>query len=122
MSGVPDSYLVWLAVAASAAFVGSAWQCVIAAISGVESMESFLADHNRLVREEKRRVLAPIPWWRLPTRRREVKRILAESQVVLTHAEKRLSRAYDRQAGAWACVIVGTLIATVIAWMQVFAG
>jgi hypothetical protein len=118
----PSGELVWLAFAATVACVGSVWQCVIAAISGVESMESFLGDHNRLVHEEQQRAVASIPRWRLRLRRREAKRIVAESRVVLTDDERRLSRAYDRQAGAWSCVIVGTFIAAVLAWIQVFGG
>jgi hypothetical protein len=122
MSELASGELMWLAVAATAASVGAVWQCVLAAISGVDSMESFLGHHNRLIREEQQRALASIPRWRLWQRRRKAKRIVAESQVVLTDDEKRLGRAYDRQAGAWSWVIVGTLIAAVVAWIQVFGG
>lgn len=113
---------MWLAVAATAALVGATWQCILAAISGVESMEAFLGDHNRLIREEQQRALASIPRWRLARRRREAGRIVAESQVVLAENERRLGRAYDRQAGAWGCVLVGALVAAVVAWIQVFGG
>jgi hypothetical protein len=34
----------------------------------------------------------------------------------------RLVRAYDRQAGAWACVIICTFMAAVVAWLQAFSG
>jgi hypothetical protein len=63
--------------------------------------ESFLGDHNRLIREERQRALASISKWRIRLRRREAKRTVAKSLVVLTVAEERLSRAYVRQAGTY---------------------
>lgn len=110
-----------LAIAATSALVGSVWQCVLAVLNGVESMEDFLGAHNRLIRDERNRLLATIPSWRLLRRRRASRLVLAEAKLVLTRDELKRNNAYDRQAWAWSCVITGALIASIVSWVQVAA-
>lgn len=112
------SPIFWLAVASTLAFVGAVWQCVLALLGGIESMEDFLGDQNRIVREEKTRLLAHVPRWRLFKRRRTVHEILADADLVLSEDERKRSRAYDRQGWAWSWVITGALIASIVSWIQ----
>lgn len=115
----PLAPVFWLAIASTLAFVGAIWQCVLAIVTAVESMEDFLGEHNRLVKEEKTRALARVPRWRLFRRRKAIRSVLEDAQLVLTGSEKKRSQAYDRQAWAWSWVINGALIAAIVSWVQV---
>lgn len=112
------SPIFWLAVASTFALVGAVWQCILALLTGIESMEDFLGDQNRIVREERIRLLAHVPRWRLFKRRRIVREILADAELVLSQDERKRSRSYDRQAWAWSWVITGALIASIVSWIQ----
>lgn len=110
----------WYAVAATAALVGAAWQCLQALLGGIKSMDSFLGAHNELLRDERARIRSKIPAWRIRRGRAAVREMERGARQVLTSNELELSNAYDRQAGPWSWVLVGALIAAVASWVQTF--
>ncbi len=109
---------LWLAVAASAGFVGAVWQAATGILMHIDSMQGFLGDHNRLVREEAERIRARIPRWRVIARRRAQKQLQLDSNIVLSQPEQLLLHRYDQQTWGWSLVIVGAAIACVVAWMD----
>lgn len=104
---------ILLVLSALFALAGTLWQCGLAVLNGIESMEGFIGDHNRLRREEARRVREEIPVWCLLRRRRALLDLSRELEIVLTDDEQRTSRAYDRQAWGWSFLVVGSMLAVV---------
>lgn len=93
--------------------IGTLSQMVLALQNGIRSLESFQADVNRVVQEERDRRYQQIPRWRLGKRRKVLKELIKESGDLLTREEKWASTSFDRQANGWAFLVVGSLIALV---------
>jgi hypothetical protein len=118
VSAVQDGNL-WLAVASTLALVGVIWQLALALKDGVDSMESFLAAKNTLMREERARIRDSVPRWRVRKRRQMLKAVEGNARQVLTIQELNIERRFDRQSYAWALVSSGALVATIGSWLLV---
>jgi len=108
----------WVPVATTLGLIGAIWQTVSAAISSVDSMSSFLGAQNLIQKEEQARIYRDVPAWRILRRRRLVKGSRLEAGGLLTPAEDRISRQFDREAMGWSFVIVATLILSSSAWYE----
>lgn len=98
-------------VAALLTLVGTVWQTGIAVAAGLESLQGFQGDFNRLVKEETRRAYASIPRWNVFHRRRAAKEIINSTGTALTADEIALVRRYDRQAYGWSFLVIGASVA-----------
>jgi hypothetical protein len=112
---------IWIALAATTVLAGSIWQAALEIGRHLRAM-SFLGAHNSIVREELRRIRDAVPVWRPLKRRRERRMARQEAFSTLSPDETALARDYDRHAWGWSLVVVGTLVATVSAWVQVVVG
>lgn len=121
MSAVQDGNL-WLAVASTLALAGVGWQLALALKDGVDSMDSFLAAKNALMREERARIRDSVPRWRVRKRRRMLKAVEGDARQALTTNELKTERRFDRQGYAWALVSAGALVATIGSWLLVCGG
>lgn len=112
---------VWIALAATLAFLGTAYQCVTNLWAQLDAMKFFKA-HSDLLREDLRDAKEEIPWWRPFARRRRKKKGLRLAFSALTADEQSQARDYDRSALGWALLLVATLILAVTGWINVGSG
>jgi hypothetical protein len=106
---------MWIAIAATSAFLGTLYQCVSALWIHLAAMKFFNA-HSEIVRENAKATRLEIPWWRPVARRRRRKAELREAFSLLEEDEQAQVRDYDRDSLGWAFVLLGALIATVVSW------
>lgn len=109
-----------LVLAATTILIGSVWQAVLEVGRHLTAME-FLKAHNNLVREGIHRIRREIPFWRQLRRRRARRELTQAVFGTLSVEEATQARDYDRSAWGWSLVVMGTLIGTVAAWIQLFA-
>jgi len=109
---------IWLALATTFTFFGTAWQMGVAMLNSIDEMESFLGDFNLVAKEESKRRAEQFPRWRIWKRRRATKEALAESTIVLSKGETLQFKAYDRQAWGWAFLTVEAIIVAVASWVD----
>lgn len=107
-------------MASTLALVGASWQVRLAFLDGIESMDDFLGAKNALMREERSRIRAPVPRWKLMRRRQELTKVESLAQDAMTELELRRERRFDRQAYAWGFVVAGTVLATIDGWTDFF--
>jgi hypothetical protein len=110
---------IWFALASCATVFGTGWQAVVAAIAGVNSMDRFLSAQNALWREEKRRIQSENPFPHYLRRRRGLRQLKLDMDLVLSDDERKIGRAYDRQAWGWSFLLAGALITAIATCEQV---
>lgn len=111
----------WIAVAATFALIGTAYQCFRDLWAHLDAM-SFFKAHSDLVREDAKQVKADVPWWRPLARRRRRKDGLKAAFAALTPAEQAQARDYDRSALGWAFLVVASATLTITSWIAAIGG
>lgn len=112
---------VWIALAATLAFLGTAYQCFTNLWAQLDAMKFFKA-HSDLLREDLEDAKKEIPWWRPLARRRRKKSGLGIAFSALTADEQSQARDYDRSALGWAPLLVATLILAITSWISAGSG
>jgi hypothetical protein len=111
---------LWVALAATLAFLGAVWQTVLGARIHIDSMKSFLGAHNQVVMDEKARIRDQVPRWSIFRRRREMRAVGKRASVLLSPAELKLAKLYNQQTYGWSFVLVAAGVFMVVGWMDFF--
>ncbi|GAB2449544.1 hypothetical protein HD599_002055 [Conyzicola lurida] len=115
------SLTLWIAIGATVTVVGTVWQVITSARTGLDSMRHFLAAQNSIVQREVGEAKNRFSRLRVVKRRRASQAVLAKAANLLDADELRLSQAYNRQAWGWGLVTLGAVIGAIAAWVDVAA-